>query len=346
MKHVKSLIIAIVVVLVAIGTVALLVVLEGKDDTFRSRTMFAMDTTLDITIQGREKKHSQEDVDAAYALVKKIESHSSMFKKGSDVSLINKSAGVKSIKVHPDTLSMIETSLKYSELTGGAFDVTVAPIVRLWGFYSGRYRVPSPEEIAKTLPLVDYRKVLIDHERSTGMLAQPAMEMDLGGVAKGYAVRAMYDLLKARGVRSGLINFGGAVGAIGRRSDGKPWVVGIKSPRDEAGDLAGEVNLEDSFVSSSGDYERFFIKDGKRYCHIFDPKTGYQPVSVIADTVIGPDSAADDILSTALFVMGPDRGLAFLEGSGGYAGLFIDSSGTVRQSGGLRKYVITMKDHI
>jgi len=351
MKHIKSLLFTILIALLATGSIILMVFLvkgrSGEDSGgFHSPTYFAMDTTLEITIQGRDEKLARRDVGAALQLVRKVESYTSRFKKGSDVWLINEKAGSSPVKVHPETIEIVERSLELSQMTGGAFDITVAPIVRLWGFYDQEYRVPTQQEIDRTKTLVDYRNVMVDHANSTVMLAKPGVEIDLGGVAKGYATGAVCGLLRDRGVKSGLVNFGGAVGAIGLRSDRKPWVVGIKSPRGDPEDLLGELKVSNAYVSSSGDYERSFLQDGKRYCHIFDPATGRQPTKVMSVTVVGPESMNADILSTALFVLGPQKGLELLAKSSGNEAVFVDGSGKVESSKGMSKYVSEIKEQV
>ena len=264
--------------------------------TYHSPTVFAMDTTLDLTIQGRSTAEAKHDVAAAITLAKQIEDETSRFKPQSDVCKINAQAGVAPVKVSDSTYRIINESLKYSKLMGGAFDITVAPLVKLWGFYDQNYRIPSPDEVAHAKSLVDYKKVVLDPANETVMLADKGMELDLGGVAKGYAVGELYKLLQRRGVRHALINFGGAIGALGRRTDDKDWIVGIKDPRGTASSLIGELKVDDGFVSTSGDYERYFIKDGKRYFHIFDPATGYNPPNAMSATVIGPSGMDADIL--------------------------------------------------
>ena len=352
MKHVKSLFFTILIAMLAAGSIVLMVFLvkgsSGEDSSggYRSPTYFAMDTTLEITIQGRDEKLARRDVEAALQLVRKVESYTSRFKKGSDVRLINEKAGSSPVKVHPETIEIVERSLELSQMTGGAFDITVAPIARLWGFYDQEYRVPTQQEIDRTKTLVDYRNVMVDHADSTVMLAKPGVEIDLGGVTKGYATGAVCGLLRDRGVKSGLVNFGGAVGAIGLRSDRKPWVVGIKSPRGDPEDLLGELKVSNAYVSSSGDYQRFFLQDGKRYCHIFDPATGRQPTEVMSVTVVGPESMNADILSTALFVLGPQKGLELLAKFNGFESVFVDVSEKVESSKGMSKYVIEIKEQV
>jgi FAD:protein FMN transferase len=354
MRRTKGVYSIILVTLLAAGTVVLVVYMSKRGEgtgepknTYHSPTVFAMDTSLDITIQGSGNDQAKADVDAAVALAREIESHTSRFKQESDVYKINANAGVAPVKVHADTMYLVGKSVEYGAKTGGAFDITVAPVVGLWGFYDQKYRIPSQEEISNTLPLVDYRKIVVDQAGGTVMLPVKGMQIDMGGVAKGYAVEQMYNLLKQRGVKSALINFGGCVGALGRRADGKQWVVGIKHPRVEGGELVGELQVEDAFVNTSGDYERYFVKDGKRYYHILDPATGYQPRDAISATVVGPDAMAADILAKAPIVMGPKKGLELVQAEPGFEALAIDSSGNILYTPGMKqKYVVSMLPHI
>ena len=349
-RHVKSMLTTVLIVLFATGAVILLVFLtrgKGDDATvgYQAPTVFAMDTTLDINIQGLPEKDAKADAAAVAALAKSVEAHTSMFKQGSDVYLVNKNAGVSPVKVHPDTLLMVKRSLELSAMMEGAFDITVAPVVKLWGFYDKKYRVPSRQEIDAALPLVGYQKVIVDEAAGTVMLPLRGMEIDLGWIANGYVVGEMYKLLKERWVKSAVINFGGSVGAIGRRADGKQWVVGIKDPRGEPGDLIGEINLSDNFVNTSGDYERYFIQNGVRYCHLIDPRTGRQPRSTMSTTIVGPQAMNDDILSK-VFVLGSEKGLELLGRLTGYDAVFVNSDGSIVRSPGMNKYAITIKEHI
>lgn len=352
-KKTKKAVNVVLVALLALGTVVLVVWLASSQGghsepkgTYHSPTVFAMDTTLDLTIQGRSTAEAKADADAAVALARKIEGETTRFKPQSDVEKIDAQAGVAPVKVSDDTYRIIEESLKYSRLTNGAFDITVAPLVRLWGFYDQKYRVPTAAEIAQVKSLVDYRKVQLDPVNKTVMLADKGMELDLGGVAKGYAVGELSQLLKARGVKHALVNFGGAVGAVGDRVDGKAWVVGIKDPRGTSGDIIGQLDLKDGFVSTSGDYERFFIKDGKRYFHIFDPATGYNPQNAVSTTVAGPSGMDADILSK-IIVMGQQRAMEFMKTQPEFQGLFIDGAGTVYLTPEFKsKYAVDVKNQI
>lgn len=348
MRYAKGIVSALLIAALATGSIILLVWLSGRNSTGRNEsgyappTLFAMDTTLDFIIRGRGEEQAKKDVAAAYALAKDIEAHASLFEPESDVSKVNAGAGKSAVKVQADALYMVEKSVEYGDKTGGAFDITITPVEALWGFYDQKYRVPSDVEIASALQLVNYKDIVVDHNASTVMLKKTGMRMDLGGVAKGYAVEVMCKLLERRGVKSALVNFGGAVGTIGKRANGGAWVVGIRSARGQSGDLAGSMLVSDNYVSSSGDYERFFIRNGVRYCHILDPRTGKQPGGVVSVTVVGSNSTVNDILSTALFVMGPSIGKQFIETQSGCDALFIeDDTKTEITPGMTAKYHLT-----
>ena len=354
MTQFKSITKTILITLLATGTVVLIVFLSNRGGgngepkgTYHSPTLFAMDTALDITIQGRSTVQEKADADAAVKLARDIEAHTSRFIATSDVSGVNAGAGVAPVKVHEDTMYLVQKSLEYGAITGGAFDITIAPIVELWGFYNQVYKIPSQEEINRALAFVDYRKVVVDRAGGTVFLPEKGMQIDMGGVAKGYAVNQMYELLKNRGVKSALVNFGGSVGALGRRADGKQWVIGIKHPRAEGGDLIGELHVENAFVNSSGDYERYFVRNGTRYCHIFDPATGYQPRSVISTTLVGPDATVADILCKVPFVIGPQKGLEFMKGEPGFQALIVGETGKTYFTPNMKsEYVITIQEQI
>lgn len=354
MKQSNNLISSILIIIISILAVAGIVFIVNKnsrggepEDVYHSPTTFAMDTTVDITIHGRKEETARKDAEASIELIKTIESLTSRFDSGSDTVTINSSAGTAPVKADPETIEIIEKAILKSQQLEGAFDITIAPVANIWGFYDKNFRVPDSAMINSVLPLVDYRHVAVDSANGTVMLMSSGMEIDLGGVAKGYAVEKVCALLRERGVKSALVNFGGAVGAIGKRSDGKPWVIGIKDPRGNAGDIIGDLELTDAYVSSSGDYERYFEENGKRYFHIFDPKTGRNPDTVMAATVAGSSALEADILSTAFIVLGVERSLETLKSMAGFEAVIIDSSGSVNVSPGMKKkYALTIEDKI
>jgi thiamine biosynthesis lipoprotein len=222
----------------------------------------------------------------------------------------------------PEILHVVRAAQGISRKTDGAFDVTVAPLVDLWGFFGESPRLPNRLEVEDCLRRVGYGSLVIDDDRLWSR--DDATSIDLGAIAKGYAVGQAAETLRAHGVTSALIDAGGDVYALGRR-DGELWKVGIRHPRGE--DLLGYVEVEDLAVMGSGDYERFFIEDGARYHHIIDPKTGYPATELSGIFVTCPDPMMADAWATALFVLGPDRALEIVEREPGLEAIMITVDG-------------------
>lgn len=223
----------------------------------------------------------------------------------SEISKINNYSGLKSATVSGDTLNIIRKALEISKISDGAFDITIGAVTREWGFIDGRYRLPEDRKIKNLLNLVDYRGIFISD--SEVKLKKRGMFIDLGAIAKGYAVDKVYEFLKTKGIKEAIINAGGTIKTIG--SNKKVWKIGIKDPTGKK-EVIGILNLESGLaVATSGDYERYFIKDGVKYHHILDPRTGYPANLCRGVTVVSYSATEADALSTAIFVLGPESGL-------------------------------------
>ncbi len=289
------------------------------------RTKFLMGTIVEITAVGNEND-CQQAIGLAFDEIKRIDKLMNVYDGESEISQINEAAGKSSISVSADTLEVIERSLKYAQLTDGALDVSVSPIMELWGFGSDSNQVPSDEELAEKLSLVDYRKITVDSGNSAVKLESPGMKIDVSGIAKGYAVDRAAQVMKDSGIRSVLVNAGGDIYAMGSPPKRESWNIGIRHPRNSA-DLLGVVKLEDKAVATSGDYENFFRADGKRYCHIMNPRTG-RPVSGIMSVTIVADNTADvDALATAVFPLGAADGMKLIEQLEGVDGIIVTGKG-------------------
>jgi thiamine biosynthesis lipoprotein len=202
-------------------------------------------------------------------------------------------------------------------LSRGRFDVTIGPLVKLWGIDTEDARVPAPEEIAAVLPLVDYRKAVLDPTPRRVFLQIPGMALDLGGIAKGAIADSAGVLLRSLGVRRALVNLGGNILAVGDHPRGRPWRIGIQDPWLTRGRYFAEVEIKDASVATSGRYERWFESGGVRYHHILDPRTGFPAETDIASvSVIAPKGIDADAMSTVVFLLGADEGLALLEAAG------------------------------
>jgi thiamine biosynthesis lipoprotein len=237
-----------------------------------------------------------------------IETLFSMRLPDSEISRINDSAGIGAVKVSTETLGLVRAACFFAEKTNGAFDPTVGPLVKLWGFVTDTPRVPSRAEIAAVLPLVDWRQVQIDQGAGTVFLPKIGMSLDMGGIAKGYAADELVAIIADAGIRRAMIDLGGNIYVYGTKGDGSFWRVGIKNPLEPVEKPALRLDLITNSVVTSGAYERNFAEKGVVYHHILDPETGYPAKSgLISATVVSRSSLAADALSTASFVLGRDR---------------------------------------
>ncbi len=276
-------------------------------------------------------------LDAAFARLREIEAAMSANAEGTVVAAINAAAGRTPIAAPADVRFVTSKALGYAAVSGGAFDPTIGPIVKLWNIGLDGERIPSAAEIAAALPLVDYRAVRVDDAAGTVFLPRAGMLLDLGAIAKGYAADEVARVLREKRVKAAVIDLGGNVMVMGKKPDGSPWRVGIQNPFDERGAHIGVASLRGgSTVVTSGVYERYFIgEDGARYHHILDPATG-SPVrnGLMSVTVISDSSVDADGLSTTLFSLGLERGMALAESLEHVEAVFIDEEKKVYMSSG------------
>jgi len=230
----------------------------------------------------------------------------------------------------PEIVHVVEKALDIARKTDGAFDITIQPLIELWGFYGDHPALPDTGAVQACLKNTGYRFL---HIRAGRLIKErPEIKIDLGGIAKGHAIAEAVAALKTHGISSALIDAGGDVYALGRRGEA-PWTIGIRDPRGEG--IIGTVEVEDLAVMGSGDYQRFFMKDGQRFHHIFDPKTGFPARGVQSTTLLYADPMLADAWNTAIFVLGEEKGLAMIEQMPGIEAMMVTSEGKVRYSSGL-----------
>ncbi len=291
------------------------------------RNFFAMDTYMTLSAYG---EGSEAALEKAEARVKEIEDELSVTKPGSDVYHANHDGSI--VPIGQDAGRVISYGLALGDEMGGAFDITIYPITRAWGFTTGEYHIPTDEELEDLLADTGYEKMWI----ADGKLYKPEdMEIDLGALGKGYAAREAKKILKEEGVTSAILSLGGNIDTIGTKPDGSPWRLGIKNPFGDGN--AAVVSVTDKAVVASGTYERYFQDtEGKKYHHIMDPKTGY-PVEngLVSLTVVTDDGLRADGLSTSLFVVGKDRTKAYWEKHRDMELLLIDEAGDIYVTEGL-----------
>ncbi|MBS1114912.1 MAG: hypothetical protein H6Q94_641 [Nitrospirae bacterium] len=303
-----------------------------------------LDTFVTITVVAASQDMADKAIEDAFNVIEKFGDLVNFYSDKSELSAINRNAGIREVRVSPETLDIIEKALFVSEKSGGAFDPTIGPEIKLWDFL--KKVKPSDAEIRKNLPLVNYKNIIIDRTKSTVFLSRRNMLLDLGGIAKGFAADLAVQSLKQKGISSGLVAVAGDIKAFGLKPDKKPWIVGIKNPRQKSNDdeIIARVPLSDKAISTSGDYERYFIMDGKRFHHLLIPKSGYpantcQSVSVIAD-----QGVMTDAFSTAFFVLGPERGLGLAKEMGMDV-MIIDSKGALHTTPGLQGKLTIERNH-
>lgn len=282
-------------------------------DSLYKKTAQIMATSVTITVRARTPEHAEAAIEAAFNEIRRLEALMSFWSEDSEIAAIYNNAGVHPVKVSHDTMRMVEISTGISSETGGAFDPTVGPLMRLWDFR--KKTMPTRAQVQRTRGLVDYRRVLADKEAGTAYLEVAGMSFDTGGIAKGYAVDRAVEVLMAQGIGAGLVAIAGDIRGYGVKPGGGHWRVGIRDPRQGKAktDVIATLVLRDEAVSTSGDYERYFVADGVRYHHILDPATGMPARGAVSVTVIAKEAVLADGYSTGVFVMGPKRGLSMLE---------------------------------
>ena len=265
----------------------------------------------------------------AFKEVERIENLMSSYKASSEISDINSHAGEHPIKVSPETFSIIKRSIEYSKKYNGLFDISIGPISELWGLNSDHpvSAVPQKYIIDSLLKFVDYQKIILNENDTTVFLPYPRMNLDLGGIAKGYAVDRASKILLDRGIKNFMVNGGGDLYVSGLKQDSSKWVIGIEHPRDKSKFIA-TLELSNYALGTSGDYERFVIIGGKRYHHIFDPRTGYPAPFSQSASALAPTTEEAVILSKYLFIIGTDAYKEYLISSG-VRGVIVDSNGNI-----------------
>ena len=295
-----------------------------------ARTALIMGTLVEIKVHGAEPQRLEAAISAAFAEMRRLEDLFSPHRPDSDVTRLSAASGPLTVSV--ETAELLRLGQRLARQTDGAFDLTLGRLKALWGIESDQPQVPGPDQLAAALRGIGPAALQIDGRRVSK--GDPQLQIELGGIAKGYAVDRALQILKEAGLTSASVNAGGDIGLLGDRQ-GEPWRIGIQHPR-AAGELLAVLPVRDRAVVTSGDYERFFERDGVRYHHIFDPRTGTPAGGCQSVTVVAESAARADALATAAFVLGPKDGLALLEGLPQVEGLLVAQDGTRMQTSGLR----------
>lgn len=297
-----------------------------------------MSTSVEVRFAGVDSRNAETLQEEIFTEMERLESIFSRSLQDSDISHINRQAGLEPAAVSSEVIDVALQAYKYALLSDGAFDPTIAPLIDLWGFLGQSYRVPLAAEIEEALPLVDYRLLEIDSDQSTVSLPRDDMALELGGIAKGYIVDRLLEMLQKAGIRHAYINAGGDIGLIGSKPDGSPWLIGVTHPRKDNRIIA-VLPVTGGAVVTSGDYERIFTKDEINYHHILDPENGMPARDLASVTIVAPTVIEADALSTAVFVLGPVKGMALIENLPEVEGILITPDLEILVSSGLEGIV-------
>lgn len=308
------------------------IMLENSEQENRHEaTTFAMDTVMTFTIIDEDGEELLIDAEQE---IRRLEKLFSVTMEDSDIAKLNGAAGKDAVPITGDTENLIREALRIGKETNGAFDIAISPIVKAWGFTEAEHHVPTQAELDALLPLTDQEDIILDSGRA--YLQREGMAIDLGGIAKGYASDRVAALLKEKGVTSALLSLGGNICVIGTKPDGTLWKTAVQNPLD-TNDYVGLLETGDTCIITSGGYQRYFEENGNRYHHIIDPATGYPAESgLLSVTILCESGTKADALSTALFVMGLEDGLAYWRTQEDFEAIFVTEAGEVVATEGLR----------
>jgi thiamine biosynthesis lipoprotein len=311
-----------------------------------SKNEFVLGTLCTITLYERA---SPRLFDAAFDRLRELEDILSANKAGSDLDRVNSAAGTEAVRVRPELVETAERALHYARLSGGAFDPTVGPLVKLWNIGFEGERVPSQSELEAALPLVNWRGLEIDREEGRVFLRQRGAALDLGGIAKGYAADEAVTLLRAGGVSRGIVDLGGNIFVFGAKDKkGSPWSVGVQDPLKPRGNYLGILKVVNKSVVTTGVYERFFEEEGERYHHVLSTVTGRPVNNGLLSVTIAADASIDaDALSTAVFALGHEQGRALLEAVPGAGAVFVFGDKSAALAGEIgNAFTLTAEDYV
>ncbi|HJT20558.1 MAG TPA: FAD:protein FMN transferase [Nitrospira sp.] len=315
---------------------------HGSAPVVVKRAQTHMGTLVSITAVADTNQQAQASIEQGFREIKRLEQLLSTWLPESELSRVNRSAGLRPIIVSPETMELVSRSLEIARLTGGGFNIAVGPAVELWSV-TQRQTIPTAAELDAIKPLVDWTAIRLDREAGTIFLPRTGMRIDVGGIGKGYAADRAVAAMRHAGASAGVVALSGDIKTFGRLPDGAKFPVGIQHPRREEAVLA-LIDLEDEAMSTAGDYERFFERDGVRYHHILDPVSLQPARDCQSVTIIAKDGVWADGLDTGIFVLGPAEGMKLVERLPGVEAIIVDKAGGLHVSAGLRERVEIVSD--
>ena len=298
------------------------------------RTQLHMGTLVSVTAVALTPEDANRAITAGFMEIKRLEQLLSTWIPTSEVSRVNASAGVMPIRVSPDTFTVVQRAMQVAEMTGGGFNIAIGPAVDAWSVTEAQ-RIPAVSELEILRPVVDLQAVHVDESGRTIYLEKAGMRIDVGGIGKGYAADQAVTAMQKAGAAAGVVALSGDIKIFGRLPGGRKFPVGIQHPRKE-GEVFASIDLEDEAISTAGDYERFFEREGVRYHHILDPRTLQPARTCQSVTVIAKEGVLADGLDTGIFVMGPERGMELVEQLPDVEAIIVGHDGRVLLSSGLK----------
>jgi thiamine biosynthesis lipoprotein len=302
---------------------------SAEAQVLRKRTVLLMGSRFDISIVTTDSASAERNIDSIIAEISRIENLISDWKPGSQVSAINRQAGIQPVKVDREVFELTQRALYFSSLTHGAFDISFAAMERIWKFDGSMTEMPSPEAIKRSVEKVGYQNIVLDSINSTIFLKLPGMKIGFGALGEGYAADRCRSMMLAKGIQAGIVNGSGDMSTWGKQPDGKDWNIGISNPFDNDKLFAVVPLKNNGSVTTSGSYEKYVILNGKRYAHIINPATGYPATGLCSVTVFGPGTEMANGFSTSIMVLGKDEGLQLLQQFPAYSCILITDDGKV-----------------
>ena len=298
------------------------------------RKLFMLGSPFEVTAVAKDTIAANIYIDLAIAESKRIENLISDWIPTTQISQVNKNAGIKPVKVDTEVFELVERAIKISKITKGAFDISYASMDKIWKFDGSMKVMPTEEAIKQSVAKIGYQNIILDPKEQTIFLKFEGMKLGLGGIGQGYIADKIKSLLFSKGCLSGIINVSGDINAWGKQPDGKPWTVGIVNPVNK-NKIFATFPLTDSAVETSGSYEKFVVFNGKRYSHIIDPRTGYPATGIVSVSVFAKQTEIADALATGIFVLGVDVGLDLLNQIKGIECIIVDDTGKIHSSKGI-----------
>lgn len=307
----------------------------SNSQILRKRTTLLMGGRFDITIVAKDSLSAEQNIDEVIAEISRIEYLISDWKTTTQVSQVNRNAGIRPVKVDREVFELTKRALHFSEITNGGFDISFAAMDRIWKFDGSMTAMPTPEAIKKSVEKMGYKNIILDSVQSTIFLKLKGMKIGFGALGEGYATDKCRAIMLAKGIKAGIVNASGDMSAWGNQPNGKPWNIGITNPF-HPDKLLAVVPLGQEAVTTSGSYEKFIVFDGKRYSHIINPATGYPATGLCSVTVFGPNAETANGLSTSLMVLGKTAGFELLNQFPDYSCIMITDNGKVVKSKNFR----------